>query len=190
MTLLLESVCDPARHSLKVPFRVDDWVVGSDAYLLLAERRADRAPAPDWATGIVRLFEDGERSEWVGARAAELRQICGRPLLPVVCPDCSGEGLGSIVDLADCSLCDGTGCVIERINVHDLDWSSVTIVFDGLVFDRRLLASALVHVESEVVELRNLKSVGALQLRWDQGERRAAVMSLSGKPEPWMEYLL
>ena len=185
--MMLAAACDPERSGLRVPFRIDDWIVGTDAYLLVAERGgAQAAPAPDWATGLCRLLADGDNADWISAQTAELRVVCGRPLLPEACPCCDGYGnwLSSTFKATDCEQCDGTGCILERRPESDL-----AIVFGGLAFDRRLIASALVHVEAETVELRNLKSVGVLQLRWDGGDKRAAVMSLKDRPEPWMEYL-
>lgn len=189
----VEAACSDRalREELHHPMRVGPWRVGTDATWLLGSR--DDLPAaacPARTAEFILAWLDDAHGDWREMRVDVLRALMGRPVLPERCPECDGRGndapdcdvcrgtghyLGDDPTrrCADCAcwLCDGTGSVMEK-QPRDC------VQAGGLLYDCRLLASVLAHVETPGVQLRQMGDV--LVLRWDGGRAKAVVMRCQG----------
>ncbi len=168
----LDALCDDDGwlDYMRAPWRVGPWRCSSDGMRLLAsldDIAASEASPPQRELVATWL---GAEDEIAREEIASLRARMGRPLLPVACPECHGEGAlgnagwdGAADDAARrdvCWLCDDAGCVSEseiargaRVGSH--------------VYDCRQIAWLLAHAEGDVVSVR--QSGDALVLRWHDG---------------------
>lgn len=179
------------------PFRAGPWVLATDGRQMLAEwrdwRYDDHPAVPIRLRGATDLLEDGLPTEWLEADVASLRQRCGKPLLPERCPECEGDGFIMRDDGwrdEDCWRCDGSGYVIPHFGRSSIDdQAKRAIAFGYHVYDRRLIAGVLVHVDCAVIRIRQ-RGDGMLQFRWADGLCRAVVAHLSGEPGLHSEWLV